>query len=161
MLVRLDRWFGEEIMQPPIIWLCQRTGMTQRAVYRYGWMLATWTLVMRISFQGIGDWVFSVLAIVFTVMETARAAFMPDAPAPRSDFLRRLVLLLTIYDIVRIAAATGQHRFHGLNWSHAWDLFALIAEYAKTIDTIPPRRTREKAGRNGRSAIGNGAEVGL
>jgi len=145
MLDRLDRWFGTEIMQPPIIWLCQLTGMTQRTVYRYGWMLAAWTLVMRISFEGIGDWVFAVVAILLTIMETARAAFMPDAPTPRSDFLRRIVLLFAIFDVVRLAMGTAQHGFHGFTRSHAWDLFALFAEYAKTVDTIPPRRNRAPA----------------
>lgn len=147
MLDRLDRWFGKAIMQPPIIWLCQRTGMTQRAVYRYGWMLATWTLVMRIGFEGMGDWIFAILAILLTLMETARAAFMPDAPAPRSDFLRRIVLLFAIFDVVRLVMGAVQHGFQGFSWTHAWDLFALIAEYAKTIDTIPPRRMREPAAR--------------
>jgi hypothetical protein len=146
MLARIDHWIGKEIFHPPIIWLCQLTGMSQRAVARYGWMLAAWTLVMRIGFQGIGDWLFSVIAILVTVLETARAAVAPDAPTFRNDWLRRIILIVTALDIVGLAFGTARHGFRGFNWNHAWDLFALIAEYAKTIETIPPREIKRRAG---------------
>ena len=140
MLNRLDAWIGRELMHPPITWFCQRTGMTQRAVSRYAWMLAAWTLVMRIGFDGIGNWLFAVLVILMTVRETAIAAIAPDRAAAPIGFLRRAIVLLTVFDIVTLTVVTARHGFPGLHWGLAWDLFALVAEYAKTIDTIPPRR---------------------
>lgn len=145
MIDRIDRWFGREIMQPPIIWLCQRTGMSQRAVSRYGWMLAAWTLVMRISFNGAGDWILSGLIILLTFRETAIAAMAPDSITVRNDMLRKLVLLFAAFDVVMLTVASALHGFPGFRWKHAWDLFALIAEYAKTIDTIPPRKQQQPA----------------
>jgi hypothetical protein len=137
-LERIDRWIGRRIFHPPIVALCQRTGMSQRAVARYGWMLATWTLLMRISFGSLGGWVISIFVIVVTIIETARAAINPEAPIPRLDLLRRIILISTVLDIVALAIATSQRGFPGFEWKYAWDLFALIAEYAKTIRTIPP-----------------------
>jgi hypothetical protein len=145
MFARIDHWIGKEIFHPPIILLCQLTGISQRAVARYGWMLAAWTLVMRISFEGIGDWIFSIIAILVTFLETARAAMTPDAPTLRNDLLRRIILIFTVMDIVGLAIGTAQHGFRGFSWNHAWDLFALIAEYAKTIETIPPREVKRSA----------------
>ena len=45
---KLDLWIGTRLFHPPIIWLCQRTGMTQWAVSAYAWMAAAFTLVVRI-----------------------------------------------------------------------------------------------------------------
>jgi hypothetical protein len=140
MLKRFDHWLGKEIFQPPIIWLCQRTGMTQFAVARYGWMLAAWTLVMRISFEGVGDWVFAALILIVTVLETWRAAVMPNAPSRGNSGLRFIILIFTAIDIGTLVYTSARHGFPGFSWRHAWDLFALIAEYAKTIGTIPPRK---------------------
>jgi|GEM_PF-1024638 len=153
MLRRFDRWFGQGIMHPPIIWFCQRTGMTQFAVTRYAWMLAAWTLVMRISFEGIGDWIFSALVVIVTVLETWRAAVMPDAPTRRNDGLRIIILLFALFDVGLLVFLSARYGFHGFSWGHAWDLFALIAEYAKTIRTIPPRKAREKAPARGEARI--------
>jgi hypothetical protein len=143
MIRRIDHWIGTRLFHPPIIWLCQLTGMTQYAVARYGWMLAAWTLVMRISFEGIGDWIVSAIILIVTVLETWRAAVTPDAPTRRSDGLRFVILLFAGLDIGRLIIVSSRYGFPGFNWSHAWDLFALVAEYAKTITTIPPRRSNE------------------
>ena len=98
MIRRIDHWIGNHLFHPPIIWLCQRTGMTQFAVARYGWMLAAWTLIMRISFEGVGDWIFSALIILVTLIETWRAAVIPNAPTRRSDGLRIIILLFAAFD---------------------------------------------------------------
>ena len=146
MIRRLDHWIGSRVFQPPIIWLCQRSGMTQYAVSRYAWMLATWTLVMRISFAGVGNWLLSVLILLMTLIETYRAAMTPNLPIPRNDGLRCIILIFALVGLARVVIVSAQSGFPGFNLSHCWDLFALVAEYAKTIDTIPPR---EVAGARG------------
>lgn len=156
MISRLDHWIGTRLFHPPIIWLCQRTGMTQFAVARYGWMLAAWTLVMRIGFEGIGDWIFSALILVVTLIETWRAAVMPNAPTRRSDGLRIIILLFAAFDLGWLVVVSARHGFPGFRWGHAWDLFALTAEYAKTIRTIPPRNVRARAGRSTQSSVSGG-----
>jgi hypothetical protein len=144
MIRRIDHWIGSRLFHPPIIWLCQRTGMTQFAVARYGWMLAAWTLVMRISFEGVGDWIFSALIILVTLVETWRAAVMPNSPARRNDGLRIIVLLFAAFDVSTLVFVSARYGFPGFHWGHAWDLFALTAEYAKTIRTIPPRKVSQR-----------------
>ena len=144
MIRRLDAWIGTKLFHPPIIWLCQRTGMSQFAVARYGWMLAAWTLVMRISFEGVGDWIFSALVILVTVLETWRAAVMPNSPSRRSDGLRVIILLFAMFDVGLLVVESARSGFPGFHWGHAWDLFALTAEYAKTVRTIPPREAQKR-----------------
>ena len=72
MLTAIDRWISRKLMQPMVIGLCQRWGMTQYAVARYAWMLAMWTLVMRISFEGIANWLFAARVIGMSVWERSR-----------------------------------------------------------------------------------------
>jgi hypothetical protein len=154
MIRRIDHWIGTRLFHPPIIWLCQRTGMTQFAVARYGWMLAAWTLVMRITFEGVGDWILSALIIVVTLLETWRAAVMPNAPTRRNDGLRIVILLFATFDIGMLVFVSARYGFPGFHWGHAWDLFALTAEYAKTIRTIPPRKHKAaKAAAQARPAV--------
>lgn len=130
--------------------------MTQFAVARYGWMLAAWTLIMRISFEGVGDWIFSALIILVTLIETWRAAVIPNAPTRRSDGLRIIILLFAAFDVGMLVFVSARYGFPGFRWGHAWDLFALTAEYAKTIRTIPPRNVRAHAGRPTRSSVSGG-----
>jgi hypothetical protein len=92
----------------------------------------------------VGDWIFPALIIVVTLIETWRAALLPNAPMRRNDGLRIILLIFAAFDIGALVFVSARHGFPGFQWSHAWDLFALIAEYAKTIRTIPPR-TRKKA----------------
>ncbi len=153
MIRRIDSWIGTRLFYPPIIWLCQRTGMTQFAVARYSWMLAAWTLIMRISFEGVGDWIFSALVIVVTLIETWRAAVMPNAPTQRNNGLRIIILIFAAFDIGTLVFVSARSGFPGFQWSHAWDLFALIAEYAKTIRTIPPRTSKKARKAEARSVL--------
>jgi hypothetical protein len=147
---RFDRWLGIKVMHPPIIWICQRTGMTQYAVAKYAWMAAAWTLVMQIAFVGVTDWLFSIAAIVVSLLDTMAAALWPDKPLPSRPLFRRAILAYWVFDVGYIAYQSnlaGQLRF---GWNDAWCWLALMAEYAKTIDTIPPRRrTEPKAVRAG------------
>ena len=143
MLTRFDAWFGRAIMHPPIIWLCQRTGSSQYAIASYAWMLAAWTLIMRITFNGFGEWIWALLIVVVALFETALAALYPDRPRRSSAGLRLIVLAFTMLDLIQLAIHTSRNGFTGFTWSHAWDLFALIGEYAKTIRTIPPRKLPE------------------
>ena len=147
MLTSFDQWIGAKIMQPTIIRFCQFTGLSQFAVARYGWMIAAWTLVMRISFEGWGNWIYSLLAILLSLRETYLAAMHAEQPAAANDLMRRLILLFTAFDVCTLVMATYMRGSPGLNWSHAWDFFALVAEYAKTIRTIPPRRTEQSTPR--------------
>ncbi len=133
--------------------------MTQFAVTRYGWMLAAWTLVMGISFEGGGHWIFSALIIVVTLIETWRAAVVPNSPTRRSDGLRIIILIFAAFDIGTLVFVSARSGFPGFHWGHAWDLFALTAEYAKTIRTIPPRKRKLGEPKTDRNARLNPARI--
>ena len=100
----------------------------------------TWTLTMRITFNGFGEWIWALLIVAVALFETALAALHPDRPRRSSTGLRLVILAFTAFDLVQLAVQTRHSGFTGFNWGHAWDLFALIGEYAKMIRTVPPRK---------------------
>lgn len=116
MLTKFDAWFGRAIMHPPIVWLCQRTGSSQYAIASYAWMLAAWTLIMRLTFNGFGEWVWAILIVVVALFETSFAATNPDRPRPSSAGLRMLVLVFVLIDLIQFAMHSEHNGFHGFNW---------------------------------------------
>ena len=151
MLTAIDQWIGRKLMQPVIIGLCQRSGMTQYAVARYAWMLAMWTLIMRISFEGVGNWLFAVLVIGMSVWETIQAATRPNMPMRSNEPLRKVILIFAAFDALTLAVRSYTEGFHGFSLGQAWDMCALTAEYAKTITTIPPKQSRTSSRRHQRA----------
>jgi hypothetical protein len=141
MIRRLDAWIGLRLFHPPIIWLCQRAGMTQYAVAAYAWMAAALTLVVRIR---SGDVVFAIVATLIAVLSTVSAALWPDMRRHRSLWFRVFIWALVLLDLVDRTVGNVRPG-DPFVWRLAWDAFGLIGEYAKTIVTIPPRRRRERA----------------
>ena len=140
MIRRVDFWIATHVFHPPIIWLCQRTGMTQYAVASYAWLAAIFTFIADMRTAGVGDIVWSVIISVLAIVNTAVSALYPDMPRRPSFPIRMFIWAIAALGAVDLFAhyqTAGE--FKGL-WGIAWDIFALIAEYAKTIDTIPPRK---------------------
>ena len=135
MIRRLDAWIGKHLMQPPIIWVCQRVGINQYAFYRYGWWLVA---VHAVAFEKpwTGLWWFAVL---FAIARTVSAGAWLDRPRPDAPALRMILLVLLAMGLVDLAF--GEPALHGT----ISNLTALVAEYALTITTIPPRKTEERA----------------
>lgn len=143
MIWRIDRWFGTRIMHPPIVKLCQLTGLTQFAVSRYAWMLASFTLVMRMHGGSIANIVSATLITLCAVISTLLAALTPNWPGPPLTTIRKVILIIAVVDLIVALVDLQRTGSPQLGWGDAWDCLALVAEYAKTIRTIPPRRTRE------------------
>ena len=140
MIRRLDYWIGTWLFHPPIIWLCQRTGMTQYAVAAYAWMAAAFTLITRI---GQHDVIYAVVATLIAVLSTVSAALRPDMRRRPSLWFRLFIWAMVLLDAAD--HATGHVRSNDpMAWRLAWDALGLIGEYAKTIYTIPPRKRRER-----------------
>lgn len=126
---KADAWIGKTLFIPPIIKFCQITHQTQFAVSRLFWFIAALdgfyraeTLFFSILWGG--------MSVVMMITATRRA----DSPTASFMFFRMLALLFLVLDVVH-AAATGE--WAGVEF---W-LFVLVAEYASTIRTVPPRET--------------------
>jgi hypothetical protein len=126
-LAGIDHWIGKTLFVPPIIKICQLTRQTQFAVSRLFWFIAALDGFYR------ADTLFSSLlwggmSIVMMISAARRA----DAPTASFMFFRLLAVAMLLIDLVK-GAATG-------SWAgfEFW-LFVLVAEYAATIRTIPPR----------------------
>jgi hypothetical protein len=138
MIRRLDAWIGTRLFHPPIIWLCQRAGMTQFALHRYIWWAVALLVVYRNDWK---SWAWSAFVIFFALTRTISAAVAPDRAREGALWFRVLIwalIVLSVPDI--IAGASPNERVN------VAILFAeLVAEYAITIRTIPPRKRRERA----------------
>lgn len=136
MIRRLDAFLGKRMFQPPIIWICQRAGINQYAFYRFGWMLvglhALW--LDRGHFNGWTVWL-----IFFALTRVLSAGIYPDRPASPSFGLRVFFLVILAVDAGGVAFG------YPLDAVDLNLLMALVAEYAATITTIPPREIKEPA----------------
>ena len=139
---RLDLWIGTRLFHPPIIWLCQHTGMTQWAVSAYAWMAAAFTLVVRIREGEIG---LAIAAAIMAVISTISAALWPDMRRRPALWFRVFIWGMVVIDVVNRATGSARPAHDPLAWRLAWDAFGLIGEYAKTITTVPPRKRRQRA----------------
>ncbi len=132
---KVDTWIGKTLFIPPIVKLCQVTRQTQFAVSRLFWFIAALdgfyraeTLFSSILWGGMS---------VFMMVTATRRA---DIPTASFMFFRMLSVVFLIIDSAK-AAVTGE--WVGVEF---W-VFVLIAEYAATIRTVPPReRAKEVAG---------------
>lgn len=130
VLERIDLWIGKTLFVPPIIKLCQVTRQSQFAVSRLFWFIAALdgfyraeTLLWSILWFG--------MSVVMMITATRRA----DSPTTSFMFFRLLAMAFLLLDGVK-GAATGE--WAGIEF---W-IFVLIAEYAATIRTVPPRETK-------------------
>jgi hypothetical protein len=128
----IDQWIGKTLFVPPIIKLCQLTRQSQFAVSRTFWFFAALdgfyhaeTLVWSIIWAGI--------SIVMMITAVRRA----DNPTASLMFFRLLAAAFFSLDLVR-GLTTGV--WAGIEF---W-ILVLVAEYAATIRTLPPRDTAKR-----------------
>jgi hypothetical protein len=136
-LTEIDHWIGKTLFLPPIIKLCQLTRQSQFAVARLFWFIAALDAFYRAEtlFSSV---LWGGMSIVMMVL----AARQADTPTASFMFFRLLAVVMLILDIGQ-GAASGDWTGFGF-----W-LFVLVAEYAATIRTIPPRRTSGRMERGG------------
>ena len=130
---KLDHWIGKNLFVPPIVKLCQLTRQSQYAVSRLFWFIAALDGFYRAEtlFASV---LFGVLSLVMMVTASLRA----DLPTRSSMWFRMFALAFLILDLIT-GAVTG--KWAGTEF---W-LFVLIAEYAATIRTLPPRESEKAA----------------
>ena len=133
ILFSIDSWIGRTLFVPPIIKLCQLTRQSQFAVSRLFWFIAALDGFYRAE-SLVSSVLFGLMSIVMMVTASLRA----DMPTRSSVWFRLLALGFLILDLIS-AVATGK-------WSGTefW-IFVLIAEYAASIRTVPPREKKKKA----------------
>ena len=132
LFAKVDEWIGKTLFIPPVIKLCQLTRQTQFAVSRMFWFIAALdgfyraeTLFSSILWGGMS---------VFMMITATRRA---DSPTASFMFFRLLAVFFLALDVLT-AAATGE--WAGVEF---W-IFVLIAEYAATIRTLPPREAAKR-----------------
>lgn len=135
VFTEIDHWIGKTLFVPPIIKLCQLTRQSQFAVLRLFWFIAALDGFYRADtlFSSV---LWGVLSLIMMITASRRA----DSPATSFMFFRLLGIVFLALDLMKGATA-GE-------WAGAefW-CFVLIAEYAATIRTLPPREAFKTAAR--------------
>lgn len=135
------------LLKPIIIWLCQRTGWSQMRLYRYGWMAAMIISLYYNMTRGT-NWFMMVLVIFAAAITTVSAALFPDLPASDPDTpwnlgFRILWIILESTELLFLAIVLiVEHNIHASSGNLVGPLI-LLAEYARTVKTIPPRKIKE------------------
>ena len=132
-LTAIDLWIGKTLFVPPIVKFCQLTGQSQFAVSRLFWFAAALDGFWR-SDTLFSSVIFGVMSIVMMLTASLRA----DMPARSMMGFRMLAILFLALDVIK---GFGTGVWAGIEF---WVL-VLIAEYAATIRTIPPRESKKAA----------------
>jgi hypothetical protein len=126
-ITKVDAWIGKTLFIPPIIKLCHLTRQTQYAVSRLFWFIAALDGFYRAETL-FSSLLWGGLSVVMMITAVRRA----DAPTKTFLFFRMLAVVFLALDIAK-AQVTGE-----LAGVEFW-IFVLIAEYAATIRTLPPK----------------------
>ncbi len=132
-LTSIDLWIGKTLFLPPIIKFCQLTGQSQYAVSRLFWFVAALDQ-LRVAETLAAQ----IVAGLFSLFMMVTASFRADMPAISMMWFRMMALAFLALDI-----------FHGIGagqWKgvEIW-ILVLFAEYAATIQTIPPADVKRTA----------------
>ncbi len=132
-LTRVDFWIGRTLFVPPIILFCRLTHQSQFAVSRLFWFFAALD-----GFYQSPNWISLILFGGLSIFMMLTAALRSDMPV-FSVISTRLLAMAALLIFVGIGIVDGD--WGGIEF---WVL-VLIAEYAATIRTLPPREDKRAA----------------
>lgn len=136
ILHRLDAWLGKTLFHPPIILLCQMTHQSQYAIHRAFWFIAA----CHATYYAQGDgWGWTIFLWIWTILLFISATVWPDRETLSLAWFRFLIWALLLLE-VPVMLAESHLRDEAVR-----SIIILFAEYAATIKTIPPRKTRERS----------------
>jgi uncharacterized sodium:solute symporter family permease YidK len=131
MVTSVDFWIGRMLFLPPIIMICRLTRQSQFAVSRLFWFIAALDGLYRSD-----TWVSVILFGLLSIFMMVSASLRADVPTYSVRSIRMLAVgALLIY--VGVGIVTGE--WDGIEF---WVL-VLFAEYAATIQTLPPRESKK------------------
>ena len=139
-LKEIDVWIGKKVFHPPVILLCRIMECTQHRLHRDLWFVAVMFLVCMDAFvigESVVWWKWIILTIVFI-----RAALVNQNVKSDSSFIFRMFVYLMIF--IDMILVYYNSRLSELVVSTIFHIVILLAEYAATIDTLPPRKKKEK-----------------
>lgn len=141
MLKVIDQWLCATLFAPIIIWVCQQLGCTQHQFHRYGWAISTlfFAALHMGSLFGVLFYGILGLAMVISAVLSDR-----DKPTFSAGWLRALIVVLIINDILFVAMATNPDSIDSSIKMIVVKLILLASEYAALIATIPPRDRKYK-----------------
>lgn len=136
MLSRIDLWIGKTLFLPLIIKLCHLLRQSQYAIARLFWFAAMLSGLYRAD-HVIDYLIFGLGSLIMMLTASLRA----DRPT-RSQLWFRIFAIAAL--AARLATVAAGGSLVGIEF---W-IFVLIAEYAMTIQTLPPRNVEKTTARS-------------
>ena len=133
----IDKWIGDNLFVPLIIKLCQTTAITQyrfHNVLTYVGLLMLLYSILSVPFS-LFQLVFGVIIVLVILWMTAILALIPDMKFLQIYFFRVIWVVFLIWEIVEFKS-----------WSTCINLLFCFAQYALTIEEIPPPEDKVKLG---------------
>lgn len=136
MLSRIDLWIGKTLFLPLIIKLCHLLRQSQYAIARLFWFAAMLSGLYRAD-NFVDYLIFGLGSLIMMLTASLRA----DRPR-RSQLWFRIFAIAAL--TMRIMTVIAGGSLVGIEF---W-IFVLIAEYATTIRTLPPRNVEKTTARS-------------
>jgi hypothetical protein len=127
--MNIDHWVGKTLFIPIIIKVCQKAHVSQYIFASYS--SASATMYWLWLFQGVAPWFFYAVMVLIAVFQVSIVALRIELAHGSQKLTRWMCLFFGTFDLVVLSAVTV-----------FWALM-LFAEYARTIDTIPPEEIKE------------------
>lgn len=138
----IDRAVGK-ILVPPIVRWCQWSGMSQWRVASGSFMLAFLLDLYGVLNFEPQSWVLAVFVGIICLFYVVQHAINPERQVRTSSGFRTFCVIFFLYMIVDFAI--NQKPMDGILMG-VW-FFLVLGEYARSIDTIPPREEKQRLGR--------------
>lgn len=136
----MDAFFAKHMFHPVIIRWCQWRGCSQHVFANWCWTLALLTMLALAPHSSWG-WIlyfFIALACFFCIH---RVALRPDQEVrPSPGFFRLLYVFFSLDQTIHLMLGAET-----VTVDDAAIYLVVLAEYARTIKTIPPLETKERS----------------
>jgi hypothetical protein len=135
-----DEWMAKRVFSPIIIRVCQWTKTNQYVFADYAMVMAVFCFA-GVSAQMIefGLYVVGFIFAAISVAVLALSAFFIGTPRPPSSFWRAFGWVLLALTALEIFLGVANRQFTIMIW-----IFHQFAQYARLIDSIPPREEENK-----------------
>jgi hypothetical protein len=132
----LDIWLAKTLFQPPIILICHMAHITQYAFYRFAWWAVAATAIWQMK---SAFWMWQLLIFFIAGLKILKGGVAANEPIRGEAGWRYFFLFVALVAVLLAISAKS--------FLLAQSVAILFAEYALTIHTIPPRRTKSVAPR--------------
>lgn len=136
MIAAVDQWLAKKLFHPVIIRMCWLLNRSQHWIANHLYWIGS--LAMLYYAMNDGEVILAVIWGFISIIETIKTGLSPNHEGVSYTIVRYLLLVCWVF--LGVGTALGK----GVEVLHIAFMLILVSEYARTIETIPPKPTKEK-----------------